>query len=200
MAVKSDLTKILDNNRVALQDLQGKSVSWFRKEVNSLRRVGLMRPEALLKGDAAQKSNTIIPGKMYMYAYDALHKDTLPYYDAFPLVIPFNKVSNGFHGINLHYLPYNLRAQLLNRLMQFVSNSTMDEKTKIKFSWAMVSSAAKFAAVKPCVKHYLFSQVASPFKLVHPADWATTILLPVESFVGSSKNKVWRDSLKIIGS
>jgi len=33
-------------------------------------------------------------------------------------------------------------------------------------------------------------------KLIPANDWATAMLLPVEQFVGSSKQKVWQDSLR----
>ena len=44
-------------------------------------------------------------GKMYMFFYDAKYKDTLPFFDIFPLVFPIEFYSEGFLGINLHYLP-----------------------------------------------------------------------------------------------
>jgi len=198
--VKSDLTKILDSSTTELKDLQGKSMAWFRKEVSALRRVGRMTSGALLRGDTDMKFQTVMPGKMYMYSYDPKYKDTLPYYDAFPLVIPFRREATGFYGLKLHYLPYHIRAQLLTKMMQFVTNKKMNETTKLKFTWGMVGAASRFAAVKPCVKHYLFDHVQSQFKLILPDDWATTIMLPCEQFVGASSNKVWRDSLKIIGS
>ena len=199
MAVKSDLNKILQSSsRIELQDLQGKSASWFKQEVASLRRVGIMTPTALMRGDTTQKVKTIVPGNMYMYVYDPKYKEELPYYDNFPLVFPFRKEPNGFYALNLHYLPYHLRANLLTKLLEFKTSKTLTEKTKLKFSWAVISSAAKFALVKPCVKHYLFDHVVSPFKLIPPSDWATTVLLPSESFSKASSQKVWRDSLKII--
>ena len=128
--------------------------------------------------------------------YDAKNKDTLPYWDKFPLVFPFRAVKGGFYGLNLHYLPYRLRAILMDRLLQFSNNSKFDESTKLRYSWDLISSASKFSLAKPCVKHYLMTQVKSPFVKIHSADWTTALMLPVERFVGASASAVWAESKK----
>ena len=46
------------------------------------------------------------------------HKETLPFYDSFPLVIIIGKAKGGFLGMNLHYLPPTLRAKFLDALME----------------------------------------------------------------------------------
>lgn len=157
-----------------------------------------LRAESLMAGDSANKGNRIMPGHMYMYMYNPKHKDTLPYYDMFPLVFPFRQVQGGFYGLNMHYLPYHLRAMLLDRLMEFKTNKAMDERTRLRLSWQTIGATSRFAAAAPCVKHYLYQQVASPFKAIHSDDWATAIMLPVEKFSGATRAEVWADSLKKI--
>lgn len=80
----------------------------------------------------------------------------------------------------------------------FKNNSRWDETTKIKYSWALIDGVSRFAAAKPCVKQYLSGHVRSQFRQVYSEDWATAMLLPVERFVGASKQQVWADSRKII--
>jgi hypothetical protein len=53
---------------------------------------------------------------------------------------------------------------------------------------------SRVAPVKACVKHYLDSQVQSRFLNIKYPDWVTASLLPVERFVGASKQQVWQDS------
>lgn len=178
--------------------MQRKSKAWFTQQVLSMKSVSVMRPETLMRGDQESKGNRIIPGNMYMYIYDPKHKETLPYYDMFPLVFPFKEVKGGFYGLNMHYLDYKTRATLLDRLMMFKTNSNMDEKTKLKFSWALIGGISKFAAAKPCVKHYLYPHVKTPFKAVHSSDWATALLLPMEKFAKATPHQVWAESTKII--
>lgn len=198
MASQSTLAKIFEKHPYELGQLRNKSMAWFQSQVRDLRSVSVKTPQNLMRGDQETKGTRILPGTMIMYIYDPKHKETLPYYDNFPLCLPFKLVPGGFYSLNLHYLPYNLRALLLDRLMQFKTNTTLDEKTRLKFSWQLIDGVSKFAAAKPCVKHYLYDHVKTPFKAVHPQDWATAILLPVEKFVGASPQDVWRDSMNII--
>ena len=177
------------------RNISRKSTAWFQQQALLLSKKGIT-PNKMLKNDPGAGKATIIPGNMYMFMYDAKNKETLPYWDKFPLVFPFRAVKGGFYGLNLHYLPYRLRAILMDRLLQFSNNSKFDESTKLRYSWDLISSASKFSLAKPCVKHYLMTQVKSPFVKIHSADWTTALMLPVERFVGASTSAVWNDSKK----
>ena len=78
-----------------------RSLNWYQIQVKNLKNV---RPSTLMS-NAPELTTTILPGNMYMFFYDAKLKDKLPYWDAFPLVLPFRKVPGGFFGLNLHYIP-----------------------------------------------------------------------------------------------
>lgn len=197
MATPSKLELILRKNRLELSDLQGKSKVWFDGQVRSMTSIATRRPNSIMQGDNANKGTRIIPGNLYMFIYDPKHKETLPYYDTFPLVFPFKQVKGGFYGLNMHYLPYMLRAKLLDRLLEFRNNTAMDESTRLKFSWSMINGMSQFAPAQACVKHYLYPYVRSQFKAVHASDWATAMLLPVEQFQKASTAQVWRDSTRI---
>jgi hypothetical protein len=177
------------------RNISKKSTAWFQQQALLLSKKGIT-PNKMLKNDPSAAKTTIIPGNMYMFMYDAKNKDNLPYWDKFPLVFPFKAVKGGFYGLNLHYLPYRLRAILMDRLLQFSNNSKFDESTKLRYSWDLISSASKFSLAKPCVKHYLLDHVKSPFVKIHSADWTTALMLPVERFVGASTSAVWNDSKK----
>lgn len=199
MATKpTTMQDVFDKNQYDLKSAVRKSRAWFDQEVLKMSRQG-MTPPKVLKGDPGALKTGIMPGKLYMFMYDPKLKAELPYYDKFPLVFPFRKVEGGFLGLNMHYLPYQLRIRLLDRLMVFQSNSKMDETTRLKYSWAMIDGVSKFAPAKPCVKHYLVGHVRSPFRQIGAQDWATAMLLPVERFTGATKESVWVDSRKRIG-
>jgi len=153
-------------------------------------------PMTLIRSDSSKNVTKIIPGEMYLFAYDPKLKDTLPYWDMYPLVFPFRRLPDGFIGLNMHYLPYMLRARILDRLMSYATNKTMDQTTRLKFSWATIQSASKLQLAESCVHRYLLSNVKSPFKRIESAHWATALMLPVEKFVGSSKQRVWTESLR----
>jgi hypothetical protein len=131
---------------------------------------------------------------MYLFNYDAKHKDTLPYFDRFPLVFPFKKVKGGFYGINLHYLPLQYRARLMDALYDVTNNNRYDETTRLRISYDILNQASRFRYFKPCVKHYLTSQLRSRFLYIYPSEWDIALFLPLERFQGASKATVFKDS------
>ena len=171
--------------------IQTKSKTWFQQQALLLSRKAIDVKRLFKEG---HKTTNMIPGRLYMFFYDPKMKKELPYYDRFPLVFPFSKVEGGFLGLNMHYLPYPLRVQLLHRLMVFANNTRLDQTTRLKYSWQMIDGISRYAAASPCVKHYLIDHVRSPFKQVYSKDWATAMLMPVEKFEKSSKEKVWIDT------
>jgi hypothetical protein len=194
---KKPMQDVFERNQYDLLTSVKRSTSWFNKQVSSLAQQNIT-PNQVIKGDPSQNTTTIQPGSLYMYAYDPKTKEDLPYYDRFPLVFPFRKTADGFYGLNMHYLPYDLRIYLLDALLTFKNNSRWDETTKLKYSWALIDGVSKYKAAQPCVKQYLNGHVRSQFRRVSSADWATAMLLPVERFVGASKQQVWSDSRKKI--
>ena len=197
MAIKKPIQDVFDQNKFDLLTAVKRSRSWFEKQVAAMATQNIT-PNKILRGDPSHMRSAIVPGNLYMYKYDPKTKETLPYYDMFPLVFPFRKTQDGFYGLNMHYLPYDLRIRLLDRLLVFKSNSRWDETTKIKYSWALIDGVSRYEAAKPCIKQYLSGHVRSQFRQIPSEDWATAMLLPVERFVGASKQQVWADSRKII--
>ncbi len=167
-----------------------RSLNWYQIQVKNLKNV---RPNTLMKS-APDLTTVIVPGNMYMFFYDAKLKDKLPYWDMFPLVLPFRKVDGGFFGLNLHYLPYPVRFKLLGYMHALAYDSKVTESTRLQLNWRILNASSRYAPVKACVKHYLYSQLESRFLKVHYPDWITASQLPVERFVGANKQEVWRQS------
>jgi len=170
---------------------------WYRNTAQSYARVN---ENNLMRGGGDRLTSKLMIGNMYMYYYDAKHKDTLPYWDRFPLVFPYKKVKGGFMGINLHYLPLNERAILMDALYDLATNDSYDESTRLKLSYRVLDGVAKYKNFKPCIKHYLTSQLKSRFLYVYPSEWDIALFLPTERFEGKNKRQVWAESKKIIRS
>jgi hypothetical protein len=196
MAVIFDeiLSKGIRAGKVPAREQQSRT--WYRDTANKFKTVN---EKNLMKGDTDRLRSQPKIGHMYMFYYDAKHKETLPYFDRFPMIFPYKKVKGGFMGINLHYLPHILRAKLMDSLYDISSNDLYDETTKLRMSYNILSSASKYKWFKPCIKHYLTTQVRSRFLYVYPAEWDIALFLPLERFSGASKSKVWSDSKKLIG-
>ena len=152
-------------------------------------------PRKIMQQDG--RSTRLLPGRLYMFQYEAKGADTLPYFDRFPLCFPFEIQSDFFLGLNMHYLPYLLRIRLLDRMMTYASNKKMDSTTRLKFQWNTIRGSARLALAKPAVKKYLKTQVKSQFLQVNPDNWNTAMMLPVERFTGATRDRVWRESLEI---
>ena len=126
-------------------------------------------------------------GKMFLFHYDPKYKETLPLYDRFPLIFPFQNVEGGFMGINFHYLPYGQRAALLDNLMVLSNNKTFTDKMRLNMNYRLLSAAARTVSFKECVKKYLNSHVRSRFFYIKPDEWSKALMLPLDDFVYKKK-------------
>jgi hypothetical protein len=165
--------------------------NWLRAKVKELTPTSraLMADRDRLKG-----KSTI--GKMYFYFYDPKTKDSLPYYDKFPLVIPIESYSDGFLGLNLHYIHPKQRLILLDKLSETATNSKFDSKTKLRVSYSYLAGASRAFEATPCIKRYLFTHIQSRFLEISADEWDIAAMLPVETFVGATTSKVYADSRK----
>lgn len=176
----------------------GKSIDWYKKRIKELA-VKANDPRLLRDKDRVRRS--VQPGFLYLFAYDAKHKDTLPYWDKFPLTFVFDFTPNGFIGINFHYLPYSARFALFDRMIlgaMKADDFKYDDKMKLKLNWSILKNAARYPQVKPAIKQYLMPNVQSNFIKIPISDWKTALLLPVDNFVGASRTKVWADSKELM--
>jgi hypothetical protein len=182
---------VFERNQYDLQSAIKKSQTWFQQQANMLAAQNITPLGMINSRGGGVSSSRLVPGELIMFAYDALHRDTLPHYDMFPMVFPFRKMPDGFIGLNLHYVPYKARVVLLDHLMEYKTSNTLTEDTRLQFSWKLISKTAQHPLYKACVHRYLFKQVQSKFKRIEAQYWTTALMLPVERFVGAPKQRVW---------
>jgi hypothetical protein len=154
--------------------------SWILNKISQTR-IPVNRSNLL--NDARRISARAFIGKMYFFAYDAKYKDVLPVWDKFPLVIPMETYSDGFLGLNLHYLDPGSRLVLLDRLHDFINNDKYDDTTRFNLSYSLLSASKRYRIIDPCIKRYLFSNILSSLIYIEPDNWETAIWLPVQKFV-----------------
>ena len=164
---------------------------WLKAKVKNLspQRTALMKDRDKIK-------NRSMLGCMYFYFYDPKLKDSLPYYDRFPLVIPIERYPDGFLGLNLHYISPKQRIILLDKLSVFLNNDNYDETTKFRLKYHTLKNASRIFEGTPCIKRYLYKHVDSRFLEIPAEEWDIAALIPYEYFIGATKNKVWTDSRK----
>lgn len=187
--------KILRASPVEIGQKSKSALDWYRDKAQN-QRLTNAGGDALKTGARANMMNTPMPGSMYLFRYDAKHKETLPYWDMYPLVFPFEVQRDGFLGLNLHYLPPVLRASLFSNLTELKSGK---EYQDLKLSYATLTKYSRLEMFKPCVKKYLFSHVRSKFMYVEPQEWPVAIFLPLQSFQKANASKVYADSRHSLG-
>lgn len=186
--------RILEVSPVEAGQKSKAALDWFREKASNRRLSG----ETLLTGADYRDNmtNFLIPGSMFLFKYDAKYKETLPYWDMYPLIFPLEVDAKGFLGMNLHYLPPSMRASLFGNLTRFKSNQ---QNQDLKISYSILTKYSSMSFMKPCIKRYLYSHVKSRFLYIEPDEWPIAIFLPLQKFQNASSGKVYADSRKIVG-
>jgi len=164
--LKDTSENMMTSSREALQ--------WYKDNVN-----GLYKRD---QNKLFKKTSLPEIGKLYLFNYDPKYKETLPFYDMYPLVIPIDYSSTSFLGLNLHYLPPLARSALLDRLMAISNNDKYDEKTKLSVSYDILKYSAKNTNFKICVKRYLYGHARSSFYEINPLDWKKVVVMPLQQW------------------
>lgn len=186
--------RVLEQIRTQAGDQQ-RGVQWYQNQVKQL--VGTQYPATRLQQEYVENmTGRMLPGRMYLINYsNPIGKGTpaLPYYDMFPLILPFNVESRHITAINFHYLHPASRIILLEKLSRFKIGDT-DIQTRIRADWGILSNFARFREVRASVKRYRKSQIKGRYLFIQPDDWTTAAVLPTEMFRGASKQQVYLDS------
>ena len=168
------------------------SQEWYREKIKEF---GTPKSLDLIR-DGKKASNPFF-GRLNMFVYGPKHAKKLPYYDTFPLVLPLEKYSDGFLGMNFHYLPIPLRMQLLDRMFDFANNDeeNFDEDTQVRVTYDKVKN---IKLVRPTIKRYLAGFTKSQFRRIDADEFVVATLLPVQRFKKASADVVWKESRKMI--
>jgi hypothetical protein len=135
-------------------------------------------------------------GYMYFFNYMPLNKD-LNVYDKYPLIFPIlPKISDGFYGLNLHYLPPRVRAYFLFRLITEFGEGIDDENYRV-MTYRKILKQKKLWHYKYTIKHYKYKQMKSPLYIIPTSHWHSIPFLPFQKFIGATSKEVWSDKNKI---
>jgi len=167
-----------------------RSTAWYKEKIKEFG-----KPSALNLIRDGKRNNKPFYGRLNMFFYDPKFKKTLPYYDAFPLVLPLEIYSDGFLGINLHYLPIPLRIKLLDKLVDYSNNTKFDESTKLMVDYKKLK---RIDLIKPTIHKYLAGQTKSQFRRIDADEFTIATLLPVQRFKKASDREVWKESRSMI--
>ena len=136
------------------------------------------------------RRDKVFIGGMFVFQYDAKHKNKLKWWDALPVVIPINLYNDGFLGLNLHYLPPQGRELLMSKLMEY-KKKALHPRAYMALSYKMLNAAAGSKLFAPCVHRYLGNQITSKILRVDDQYWDKVAMLPIQQFQKASAQQVW---------
>jgi hypothetical protein len=166
---------------------------WFREKANEVQKVDTAK---VIKKNSINTEARVRLGHLYLFRYEPKLQLTLPYYDAFPIIFVIKKVQGGFLGLNMHYLPYSYRAKLMDALYDFAVGES--DMKRLRITYNILNATTKLRYYKPCIKHYLNSNIRSRFLHVSPEEWDTAVFLPMYNFKKATIQQVHRDSVRMI--
>lgn len=180
---------------------QAKSLTWFSDSVRRLdyariRTMSVDKSEII--SDYETEMSNISRGYLFLFGYSPLTAAKLPYYDTFPLVVPFIEKGMTFTGLNFHYLPYEYRASLMDKLITVASNKSFNEKMQLRFTYNLINDFSLFKEVKPAIKQYYKNRMVTKSLQIDVSDWNKVLFLPLENFKKKTKEEVWKRSAQII--
>lgn len=191
----SKLTQLAKQKSSAdLQTMGRESIRWLTKKISALGNpTGIA---SIINREDFRKKNRFVPGGLYYFYYDPKTKSDLPYYDRFPLVLVLDIKSDGFLGLNLHYLPVNYRINFLDKLMDYAVLDANKDIDRMRVTYDILNASKRFREFKPCLKRYLYTHTQSQILAVEPNEWDIAAFLPIQQFRKASVNEVWQDSLE----
>lgn len=160
------------------------------------------RPVKILDMVTAARADNPYPtplklGEMRTFAYYASTQKKLPYWDMFPLIfiVDFDLSSGTFSGLNLHYLPLDLRNLFFSKI-QMLSNSFphLTPDSRLKITYQLLSQSTRYAEFEPCYKNYLMRNLRSPIVKIDATEWEIAVRLPVINFMKANMSTVYSDS------
>jgi hypothetical protein len=182
--------------QAATQNLNTKSNearNWFRSKAMEIPAISA---GIVINQRKEDQTNSFQPGKMYLFGYDAKNKDTLPFWDKYPLIFLLGPADGGFYGFNLHYLPYNQRAVVMDALYGIRNNKRMDESTKINMNYSFLKNASKFRYLQPALKHYLTTHMKTRFVEIPASEWEIAAFLPLQKWQNAGASTVYSNTRK----
>ena len=192
MAQSKFIQSVLDAARAESGASGVKSVNWFREKIQEFGKPG---PQQLLRDGRRTKGVNF--GTLNMFIYSPKHKDTLPYYDTFPLVLPIGPAAGGFMGLNFHYLPIQMRIRLLDKIVDGGGSLNVAAQTgKRPRLITDYSQLKRIPMAKAIVKHYLTGYVKSDFRAITSEELIVAALLPVQRFQKGSAQAAYLDTAK----
>jgi len=160
----------------------------------------------------ARKLNFFMPGRIYTFQYDPLHKDWLSYYDKRPIVLMHSQFTSKagnlcVQGLNINFLPELARVQVIDIFMQTFKQDIAEGQKKLaknqigiyRLAWQTLTDWFKTykifgqggkIAYSFAFRNYIIGRIKQPV-LVETEDYEMLPYIIPKEFKGKSPQEVW---------
>ena len=194
--MESKLTQLANSRPEDAKMMSKKSLEWLANRIAEIKNPGAI-PNGLSR-EAYRQTTGFKLGGMYCFYYDPKTKEKLDYYDRFPMVLVLDRYTDGFLGLNLHYLPFQYRIAFLGKLMKFADLNDAGEIERLRVTYDILTASKSLKAFKPCLKRYLTGHIQSKILAIQSNEWDIAAFLPLQQFKKASAAKVWQESMEEI--
>jgi len=194
--MESKLTQLANSRPAELQMMSKKSLEWLANRIAEIKNPGAI-PKGISRETYRQTAGFRLGG-MYCFYYDPKTKEKLDYYDRFPMVLVLDRYTDGFLGLNLHYLPFQYRIAFLGKLMKYAQMDDAGEIQRLRVTYDILIASKSLKEFKPCLKRYLTGHIQSKILAIQSNEWDIAAFLPLQQFKKASAAYVWQESMEEI--
>jgi hypothetical protein len=144
------------------------------------------------------------PGKIYIFKYDPLYKDSYSFWDEHPIIVSLGRMpaKQGFMnvGVNLSWYPPAARVYMLDSIMKIYKGHIEEQKKKFKgdakrqkgvpIDLLALKSALDQAGFSFAIRNYLPSQIKSPSYCISFEHWKKMSKLDIPATFPQLKGNV----------
>jgi len=182
------------------------ALKWYRRYISS--RYKKVSRNVIRHSPNVRQVVRPVRGGMYTFKYVPKGKDSLPYYDSWPLIIPFRRMSGGrIHAFNLHYLPPKLRMKILWKLSPLLMEKELiDEQSaeegqsadyydlnalNIRYDF---TGRGGLKMLRKCTRTYILNNIRGKLIEFPTQTWPVVAFLPIARWRKEKDPKhIWKD-------
>lgn len=168
---------------------------WFMKAVSSL---GGFAPKLVAPFFTVTNNKLPPVGEIILFKYSPKLAKELPYYDINPLILSVDFHDDHFYGINLHYIPPEIREKVIIFLLTQKKLSNSNQREYINRVYPMLKELSKSNLCMFAFKMYLPEHVGSKFIIVRESYWKLVAKLPLQQFKKATDQQVWREARRSV--
>ncbi len=168
---------------MAVEYTKDELAEWFTGKLSSIKPGSRIR--ILDATERYTDAQIVFVGGLFFFKYDAKTKEKLPMWDKYPLCVPIDRFTDGFLGLNLHYLPRGTRQSVIRMVDGINTENKLSNTVRAKAkNWQYImNSNVPEAYFKKTVKRYLFDHVRSQFVRINSDEYDKAVQLPLEEWV-----------------